>query len=262
MSHFAAEGSYQIDGRGWLNSLPVMGSPEAPTSTALLKAFDALLDFASLKAALAPNDERLLTVLKNPNAPISSSGGTTEEDKESLLLALTRWDGSSLDALLIRFGKHLEGQQDQADRSALKDVGTLSRVYRAYVLVKRIGVSASALIAAGTNEPNAPAVHAFKEALRARYEESDWLNVLRPINDEMRGLQRDALVAYILHQMRAEPCVGAHRHARQALRVLPDGRADGSVHADLAHPPRAVVGPAVHRALLHEPRDASRAFDL
>ena len=177
MSHFAAEGSYQIDGRGWLNSLPVMGSPEAPTSTALLKAFDALLDFASLKAALAPNDERLLTVLKNPNAPISSSGGTTEEDKESLLLALTRWDGSSLDALLIRFGKHLEGQQDQADRSALKDVGTLSRVYRAYVLVKRIGVSAPALIAAGTNEPNAPAVHAFKEALRARYEESDWLNV-------------------------------------------------------------------------------------
>ena len=44
-----------------------------------------------------------------------------------------------------------------------------------------------------------------RTALRARYEESDWLNVLRPINDEMRSLQRDALVAYILHQMRAEP---------------------------------------------------------
>ena len=44
----------------------------------------------------------------------------------------------------------------------------------------------------------------LQAALRARYDESDWLNVLKPINDEMRGLQRDALVAYILHQMRAE----------------------------------------------------------
>ena len=29
--------------------------------------------------------------------------------------------------------------------------------------------------------------------------------MLKPINDEMRGLQRDALVAYILHQMRENP---------------------------------------------------------
>ena len=33
----------------------------------------------------------------------------------------------------------------------------------------------------------------------------DWPTSLKPINDEMRGLQRDALVAYILHQMRVEP---------------------------------------------------------
>jgi hypothetical protein len=31
------------------------------------------------------------------------------------------------------------------------------------------------------------------------------IQVLKPINDEMRQIQRDALVAYILHQMRSNP---------------------------------------------------------
>jgi hypothetical protein len=41
--------------------------------------------------------------------------------------------------------------------------------------------------------------------LRARYDLDSWWDVVRPINDNMRGLQRDALVAYILHQIRSHP---------------------------------------------------------
>jgi len=212
MAYFAAHPDYRIGGRGWLNSLPVAGTADGAIATALLAAFDALLDFAGLKAQFAPNDERLLTVLKDPSAVVTS----TKEIKDSLLLALTRWDGALLDALLLRFGKHLQAKPDQADRSALMDLGTFMRVHRAYAPVKKIGVSASALIAAATNEPQAEAVSAFKAALRARYEESDWLNVLKPINDKMRSLQRDALVAYILHQMRADPA-SAHIDTAEKL---------------------------------------------
>src|SRR5204863_2831640 len=39
----------------------------------------------------------------------------------------------------------------------------------------------------------------------ARYDPASWRDVVQPINDAMRGLQRDALVAYILHQMRSNP---------------------------------------------------------
>ena len=42
-------------------------------------------------------------------------------------------------------------------------------------------------------------------ALRARYEPDDWREVVQPINDTMRGMRRDALVAYVLHQMRSQP---------------------------------------------------------
>jgi hypothetical protein len=41
--------------------------------------------------------------------------------------------------------------------------------------------------------------------LRARYAAADWRSVVQPINDQMRVLQRDALVAHVLHQMRADP---------------------------------------------------------
>jgi hypothetical protein len=205
MAYLAAKEEYKSGNGAWLNSLPVAGIPDAVTSIGLLKAFEALLDFAILKAKLAPNDERLLVVLKDPDATIETTAETPEGDRNKLLLALTRWDGASLDSLLLRFGKHLQGEPEQADRAALQDLGTFSRVFRAFEPVKAIGISASALVAASTNEPRADAVRGFKSALRARYEESDWLNVLKPINDEMRSLQRDALVGYVLHQMRADP---------------------------------------------------------
>lgn len=199
--HFVSASDFYMADQGWLNSLPVNGSPSDATSTALLKAFMALLDFARIKANLSPDDERLLTVLKDPEAIIKNP--TTASSKpESLLLSLTRWEPNSLDELLHRFGKLKNGL---ADRNALKDLETFSRVDTAFTVLRKIGISAAALFKATTNEPNASTVRDLQSALRARYEQSAWLNVLKPINDEMRVLQRDALVAFILHQMRANP---------------------------------------------------------
>jgi Neuraminidase-like domain/Salmonella virulence plasmid 28.1kDa A protein/Putative peptidoglycan binding domain len=200
--HFAAHEDYRIASRGWLNSVPVSGGATPAVAAQLLVALDAVVDFAALKARLSPKDERLLRVLRDPTTMIATSGTSTDEDT-SALLALTRWNGSSLDALLLRFGHHLQGQQTKADRGALRHFATFMRVTRAYEPVRKVGVSAAALVATTTNEPPAAGVRDFKDALRARYEASDWLSVLKPINDEMRALQRDALVAYTLHHMRA-----------------------------------------------------------
>lgn len=186
--HFAADANYQVGGEGWLNYLTVIDSPDAATGVSLLNAFDALLDFGRIKAQVSPRDERLLEVLQDPAAATA--------DAEGQLYVLTRWEKPSLDALLTRFGK------TAAD---LADVRTLRRVYDAYGWVRKLGVPAAALIEATTNEPSAAVVRGLRAALRARYDESSWLEVLRPINDEMRSLQRDALVAYILHRMRSNP---------------------------------------------------------
>jgi hypothetical protein len=187
-AHFTAHADYEIGSQGWINVLPTYDSPDVPTSQALRGVFEALLDFARIKGELSPDDERLLSVLRDPVATLLNG--------ESALLSLTGWEGESLNGLLSRFGKN------QAD---LAHLDTFRRVYDAYALVKAFGVSAPALANATTNEPNADTVRDLQSSLRARYDGAAWLDVLRPINDELRDLQRDALVAYVLQKLGEDP---------------------------------------------------------
>ena len=87
-----------------------------------------------------------------------------------------------------------------------------------------------------------------KLPLRARYDESGWLSVLKPLNDDMRGLQRDALVAYILHQMRTNDVTKHIDTPDKLFEYFLMGRTDGTLHADLAHSACAFLDPIVYRA--------------
>jgi hypothetical protein len=187
-AELASRAAYQVDGQGWLNVLPVTGAPDDTTSEVLRDRLVALLDFARLKAAYAPDDERLLEVLQDPTA--------TLETGESLLLTVTGWDDVSAGALLTRFGN-----KTTAD---LTDLDLFVRVDDALALVKKTGITAEALVAAATNEPSDDVVADLQAALRARYDEDDWLAAIKPVNDAMRALQRDALVAYVLRRFAAD----------------------------------------------------------
>ncbi len=145
-----------------------------------------MLDFAQIKAALAPSDERLLSVLENPDA--------AGPDGAPAVLSMTGWALDSLQELLQRF-------YGDKQLGHLSNIENLRRVYDAYAVLSTCRVSAKSLIAATINDPNADNVGTLQSALRALYAEADWLNVVKPINDTMRGLQRDALVAYILQRL-------------------------------------------------------------
>jgi len=188
ISHFATDPDYQIAGDGWLNRLAVSGDPDAPTAAALLKAFQALMDFARIKGQLSPRDESLLTLLQDPAAATANS--------KSLLYTLTRWDKKSLGDLVAHFGGNVAG---------LRRFDLLCRIHDAFALIQTMGVSAAAAIRATTNDPVGSTVRDFQAALRARYDAASWRDVVQSINDELRDLQRDALVTYILHQMRSNP---------------------------------------------------------
>ena len=177
----------------WLNDLPTNDDPNDATSAKLCAAFEEMLRFARLKRELSPGDERLLTVLLDPAAKIPGRGKDKPDD---LLTTLTRWDPPSLGELLTRFGN--------ANRSALKDLQTFERVHDAFAWLGKVRVSAKVLFGSATNDPAASAVRDLQSALRARHDPADWLNVVKPIHDELRSLRRDALVAYVLHQMRSD----------------------------------------------------------
>jgi ABC toxin N-terminal region/Neuraminidase-like domain/Putative peptidoglycan binding domain len=180
LAHFATDSDYHVAGAPWLNALAVTGDPATPAD--LLPPFAALLDFARLKAELSDDQEALLDVL--------------ETQSKDVLLQLTLWDKTSLDDVMTHFG---------AVAADLQHFATLRKVYGAFAPILTIGISASKLFSATTNDPGAGPVRDFQAALRARYDASDWRALIQPINDSMRSAQRDALVAYILQQMRSNP---------------------------------------------------------
>ena len=114
----------------------------------------------------------------------------------SLLFSLSLWDRGSLNDVLAHFG---------AVASGLAHFALFRRVYDAFAPIQSMGISASKLISATTNDPSGSTVRDLQTALRARYDATDWRAIVQPVNDALRGLQRDALVAYILHQMRENP---------------------------------------------------------
>jgi hypothetical protein len=105
---------------------------------------------------------------------------------------VTGWDKSSQEDLLMRF------EWVQAD---LSDLNKFIRVNEAFEVVNKFGVPAAHLLSGTTNQPVAVTVRDIQNSLRAKYDESVWLNALQPINDKLRSRQRDALVSYILHEM-------------------------------------------------------------
>ena len=186
-AHIAADSSLAIGGAGWLNALPVAGDPDPAAGPALRVPLRALLDVAALKAGLSAADEDVLNVLQDPVGAAAPEGA---------LFRLTHWDRPALDTILGHFGM---APADLAQPAAF------ARVAAAMALLSTTGIPAPTLLAATTNAPTGAQVRDLQAALGARYDPASWRQVVQPINDALRSLQRDALVAYVLHGLRTAP---------------------------------------------------------
>ncbi len=210
--HFASYVDYQIKGNGnedegWLNFLPVEPLADEVIVHELFGNLVALLFYRLLKKGLNISDNRLLEVMQDPEA----------RDEEDVLFMerVTGWREADITALFDHFGLQL---------SDLSHLSAFLRLSDAFEVVNKLGIGAHSLIEVTTNEPDADILRSLQGALRARYDDtaeirsalpsadtvgakqtlppsSDWLKLIQPINDELRTLQRDALVAYVLHKL-------------------------------------------------------------
>lgn len=195
MAHFAVDPDFQspnfpVANDNWPNALATTADPAEAVAAALLPPFTALLDYARIKSELGVSDESLLACLVDPVK--------ATQQQSSLLFTLTLWSRDSLSAVLTLF-------TGGANFNQLQHFAMFRRVSDAFALIEAIDISASNLIAATTNDPAASAVRDFQSSLRARYSTEDWRSLITPINNDLRILQRDALVAYILQQMQMNP---------------------------------------------------------
>jgi hypothetical protein len=178
---------YRIQQIGWLNFVPNYHN-WGPVADQLASRLRALLEFARIKSAWSPKSENLLTVLKDPMAATAASG--------SLFYRISGQTADTLSAVLTRVGR---------STGDLAKLGFLRYVFDALAPLRALAIPAATTVAATTNEPAATAVAALLRDARANVDASAWRLRVRPVNDELRALQRDALVAYILQAFRLQP---------------------------------------------------------
>ncbi|REL37867.1 hypothetical protein DYD21_08795 [Rhodohalobacter sp. SW132] len=175
--------SFKIDDSGFLNAIPV--NYNSANAESLLKVIINLLQYKQIQEDLEAESEDFVAVLSDPSATYTNSQG----EEESLLLKITGWDEDSFDALLAEFGL------SDAD---LSDIKNFYRISEALRLVNTTGLPAKKLLESTTNVPDGNTVDTLQHAIRIKYDERAWLSVIQPINDDLRNIQRDALVEYVL----------------------------------------------------------------
>ena len=245
MAAFLATLKLPADTVAWmLTNNPTLGwlelddlTYQAGVTPVTFDAWERLQDTLRFIAAYPPVEDA-----SDPAKPFSATGlfelpfaaGVTLAQIEEYLARLAGWDATVLADLNARFG-HTVADFERPD--------TYTRLDAAMVLLRTLGLSVTAAV--GVIKPTLTPADAavMRGALKARYEESEWLAALQGVQDPLREQKRDALVAYLLAVNPGDEVV------QRPVRLLPDRRRDGRVHADVAHRAGARHHPAVRAAL-------------
>ena len=111
----------------------------------------------------------------------------------------TGWNRADLVELLHATRLHLD--DFDADWGGAATLDQLWRLQEAMGLLRRLGVSASMAWSWTTALVTRTISSEVKQATRAKFSESAWLNVAEPIRDGLRRRQRDALVDAVIQQI-------------------------------------------------------------
>ncbi|MGB5927888.1 MAG: neuraminidase-like domain-containing protein, partial [Cyclobacteriaceae bacterium] len=191
ISYFAD--TLQINGEGFLKSIPLsFSSSQANTHRQLFEKVTSMLYYNILKEDFDAEPIDMISIVADPDIMYT----TAEGEDIHLLLRVADWEETEVEDLLARFS------MAWAD---LSDPASLYRVHLAYQQIKETGLSAALLITHATNQPDMANVTSMENAIRLKYDNAGWLKIITPINDKLRNMQRDALVAYVLRLLSKNP---------------------------------------------------------
>lgn len=187
LRHFAA-----VDGdvAGVLDDLDVDAAIGAGALHATWKKVARLLWFTRLKVATEPEADTWVGLLEDP--------GRTDAEGKPVLAAVGGWKPDDLEEVRTQFALSF---------AELADLDQLRRLVTALDLVGTTGRSAAEIAAWTVDNPDLALVTDIKAALKASVSEAAWRETLQSVNDPLRNLRRDALVAYILHHKPPTPAV-------------------------------------------------------
>ncbi|UTT71278.1 neuraminidase-like domain-containing protein [Arthrobacter sp. DNA4] len=189
LSHPAQFGGLDLGG---LPTAPVGDSPaELAAARDRFAAVLRLAGYASLRAELGAGPGELIDVFEAAAAPADPWPHVTE-----LLAALLRRmpDEIAAAALLWPAGPVID------------DDLTLRRLWEVLALAARFGTTPDRLrnwtgvVHLTADDTGRAALAAdIRETVKANYDDTTWTTAVKPVSDQLRSRQRDALVAFVLH---------------------------------------------------------------
>jgi peptidoglycan hydrolase-like protein with peptidoglycan-binding domain len=168
----------------------------APTSattqaTQLMAMWQRVNAYATLRSSLPQSQSSVLDIFT-----LASSSAPTQDALDALkqlIVAVTGWDKPTLDSLIDGL--------DLTTTSFVSDVA-LTRVQQCLQQAGALGVTPAKLITWASDALQSTFgdedAQDIKRTIKAKYDDTAWIGVVRPLADTLRERQRDALVAYIL----------------------------------------------------------------
>jgi hypothetical protein len=186
-------------GAGWLNpnDFPLTEGAKPAQGPTIFERWERLNDLFALRDSLPGGEQTLSEIFE-----LSRTAATTQADFLGRLSLLTGWDSSELDYLAGASGLNVAFPLEYRDERAL------TRLRDAFKMSKGMGVSAQQCRELAKANLNADDARNIKQAVRAKCDEAQWLEIAKPLRDELREQQRTALVSYLVAHPDPDPSKG------------------------------------------------------
>lgn len=175
--HFAtnlAEGVLPLD----FNRIPIRIQTDETIIQTLFQQWLYLYEYQRLRELVAGRKSRLIDVIRLPST-------TNPEIWKPALSAATGWDSEAIAELVF-----------EDVRSPRK----LLVLHQRIALSGRLGIAFNQLRSWASIAPSAAQAKQIRQAVKAKYDDKEWLAVVRPLEGVLREKRRDALVAFLVHR--------------------------------------------------------------
>ena len=156
--------------------------------------WERLVDLFQLRNKIKSGETVLTEMLASSHTPDANVGNLDLKEK-NLIKTLSKYTGWKEDDLSFLVGD--DGFDFKFPKS-YKDERSLKQLYGCFIMIKKLGVSAQQCIAYAKPALKPEDSISIKQAVKAKYENDQWLDIARPIRNILREKQRASLVAYLL----------------------------------------------------------------
>ncbi len=174
-----------------LRHLPLveMDSPDP----SLFEAWINMAKMNQLRNELPSGDPTLFELIRILHDPTKQ-----EAEFRNVLVERTGWNKTDLKYLMEPEGFNLTYPAEYQNEKALE---RLIKFRKSFKLIRHLGVSAKQIWSWTTPDLTAGKVNSIKQAVKAKFEEKNWLKVAESLRDDLRKKQRQALIAYLVYNM-------------------------------------------------------------